>query len=222
MMKSRTSLSRFFRNALFFAAFSTVGSVAFAQSGEGKVADNPYAKLGQKALMDGDFKAAVTHLEKALPSDPDNETILYALGYSQYHSNAYKGAIKSFTRVLELQPENVSAYYYRGKARNTLALTAKLGDKERAEMLQASIADYTKALELDQNDTKLYQNRALAYRDLGILLGTKSSKNFNGDLAKDAYDNSIDDLNHVLTKHPGREDMALELKKVKVYRNNIE
>src|SRR5690554_4256137 len=125
ILKSSASILSNFGKVLFLMSFLSIGSLAFAQQGgSGKTEDNPYAKLGQKALMDGDFKAAVTHLEKALPSDPDNETILYALGYSQYHSTAYKGAIKSFTRVLELQPENVSAYYYRGKARNTLALTS--------------------------------------------------------------------------------------------------
>lgn len=222
MMKSSVCVSRLIQKTLWVFMTVAIGNFGFAQSAGEKTEDNPYAKLGQKALMDGDFKAAVTHLEKALPSDPDNETILYALGYSQYHSTAYKGAIKSFSRVLELQPENVSAYYYRGKARNTLALTAKLSDADRAKMLEESIADYSKAVELDGDDTKLYQNRALAYRDLGILVGTSSSKNYDAAKAKDAYDRCIEDLNHVLAKFPGREDMTLELKKVKVYRNNID
>lgn len=222
MMKSSVRIAHHFRKSLLLILMMAVGGLGFAQSGGEKTEDNAHAKLGQKALMDGDFKDAVSHLEKALPSDPNNETILYALGYSQYHSSAYQGAIESFSKVLELQPENVSAFYYRGKARHTLALTADLSDVARAKMLRASVGDYDQAVALDKEDTKLYQNRALVYRDLGILLGTSSSKNFDAAEAKAAYDHCIEDLNVVLAKFPGREDMTQELKKVSVYRNNIE
>lgn len=184
---------------------------------------NPYVKLGQKALIDGDFKAAVTNLEKALPSDPQNLDILYMLGYSQYQSNDYTGATKSFSSVIKGRPTDVSAYYYRAKAQNTLAVDpeSKLSDAQRSNLLHASIDDYSKAIEMNDNDAKLYQNRAMAFRDLGNLIGTTTSKNYDKAAAVQSYDNSIKDLETVLKKNPNRKDLDLELKKVKVYRTSL-
>src|SRR5690606_20826084 len=155
------------KKAVVLGLFVIAGSTAFAQKADNNT--NPYVKLGQKALIDGDFKTAVNNLEKALPSDPNNLDIQYMLGYSQYQSNDYKGATKSFTTVLKGRPEDVSAYYYRAKAQNTLAVDpeAKMSDNQRSSLLEASIDDYNKAIELNNTDMKLYQNRAMAYRDLG-------------------------------------------------------
>ena len=201
---------------LIMAAGST-----FAQTADNNT--NPYIKLGQKALIDGDFKTAVANLEKAVPSDPQNLDILYMLGYSQYQSNDYKGATKSFSSVIKGRPEDVSAYYYRAKAQNTLAIDpeSKLSDNQRSNLLQTSIKDYNKAIELNDSDMKLYQNRAMAYRDLGNLVGTSTSKNYNKSMASEYYDNCIKDLETVIKKNPNRKDVALELKKVKVYRSSL-
>jgi len=210
------------KKAVLVGLFAIAGGSAFAQ----KAADNntnPYIKLGQKALIDGDFKTAVANLEKALPSDPKNLDIQYMLGYSQYQSNDYKGATKSFSSVLKGRPDDVSAYYYRAKAQNTLAIDpeSKMSDSQRSSLLNASIQDYDKAIELNDSDMKLYQNRAMAYRDLGNLVGTTSSKNYDKAAAMTSYDNCIKDLEVVLKKNPSRKDVALELKKVKVYRSSL-
>ncbi|WP_165870292.1 tetratricopeptide repeat protein [Albibacterium bauzanense] len=204
------------------AGLFVIGSIpAFAQNADNNT--NPYVKLGQKALIDGDFKAAVTNLEKALPSDPQNLDILYMLGYSQYQSNDYTGATKSFSSVIKGRPNDVSAYYYRAKAQNTLAIDteSKLTDEQRSNLLHASISDYSKAIEMNDSDAKLYQNRAMAFRDLGNLIGTSTSKNYNKTAAVESYDNCIKDLETVLKKNPNRKDLDLELKKVKVYRTSL-
>lgn len=204
------------------AGLFVIGSVpAFAQNADSNT--NPYVKLGQKALIDGDFKVAVTNLEKALPSDPQNLDILYMLGYSQYQSNDYTGAAKSFSSVIKGRPTDVSAYYYRAKAQNTLAVDpdSKLSDEQRSNLLHASISDYSKAIEMNDSDAKLYQNRAMAFRDLGNLIGTTTSKNYDKVAAVESYDNCIKDLETVLKMSPNRKDLDLELKKVKVYRTSL-
>jgi len=209
------------KKAVLVGLFAIAGSAVFAQKADNTT--NPYVKLGQKALIDGDFKTAVANLEKALPSDPKNLDIQYMLGYSQYQSNDYKGATKSFSSVLKGRPDDVSAYYYRAKAQNTLAIDpeSKMSDNQRSSLLNASIEDYDKAIELNDSDMKLYQNRAMAYRDLGNLIGTTSSKNYDKATAMASYDNCIKDLEVVLKKNPNRKDVALELKKVKVYRSSL-
>src|SRR5690606_16157711 len=91
----------------------------------------------------------------------------------------------------------------------------------REKMLAAAIADYTKAIELNAEDVKLFQNRAIAYRDLGILLGTAGTANYDKAGATDAYNKSIVDFEQVLALTPGKKDIQTEIKKATVYRDNL-
>ncbi len=213
-------ISRIAKNVLLGGLIS-FSSIAMAQTNE-LLSENPYVQLGKKALMDGDFKNAVIHLEKALPSDPDNVNLMYMIGYSEYQLTDYTGASKYFSKVIDKAPDNLSAYYYRGKSKSTEAvLPGKLSDAQRARLLRESIEDFTKAIELNNSDMKLYQNRGIAYRDLGNLLGTTTSRNHNKQEATEAYNNCINDLKVVIAKNPSRKDMALELRKATVYRDNL-
>lgn len=203
-MKSTTSL-------LFFILFS---SVALAQSS--------YQKLGQKALIDGDFKLAVTNLEKAIAADSNNVNTLYMLGYSYYHSSNYKQAVGTFNRLISLKPGENSAYYYRGKARNIMATDTKnLSNVEREKLLLAAIRDFTKAIQLNPDDVKLYQNRAIAYRDYGVLKGQKIPKFYNKAKAVEAFTACISDFQKVLDFSPGRKDITTQLDDARIYLDNI-
>jgi len=133
----------------------SMGTVA-AQSQS--TSSNPYVRLGNKAIMDGDFRAAVNALEKV--KSPDT-LVTYMLGYSQIRCADYNKAITSFTKLLSKSPNNFSAYYWRGKARNTLAVQSdsKLSEAERSKMLQESISDFTNAIRLNPEDLSYYQSR---------------------------------------------------------------
>lgn len=183
---------------------------------------NNYVRLGQKALMDGNFKEAVTHLEKSMPSEAGNADVLYMLAYSYYHSGDYPKAISTFGQVISLRPNNVSAYYYRGKARNIQGTQLSASYTEREKLLQAAIRDFSKAIELNSEDQKLFQNRAIAYRDYGILKGQKVPKFYDKTAAENAFKSCIDDLQHLLDANPGRKDVADEMKKAKVYMANLD
>jgi len=184
---------------------------------------NPNVRLGQKALIDGDFKAAANHLQKALPAEAGDPDVMYMLGYSQYQIGEYRKALESFGKVIGLLPDHESAYYYRGKANNILAVQTetKISSANREKMLQAAIADYSKAIELNPGDVKYFQNRGIAYRDLGILRGTAGTANYDKAIATDAYDKSIADFEQVLAMTPGKKDILTEVKKAKVYRDNL-
>jgi len=184
---------------------------------------NPNVRLGQKALLAGDFKGAVTYLEKALPAEEKDPDVLYLLGYSQFQSGDYKKAAESFNKVIALATKNSNAFYYKAKANNMLAVSNdnKLSDGQREQLLQSSIADYTKAVLINANDAKLYQNRAVAYRDLGILKGTHGNASYNKTVATDAYNKAIADYEKVLTFDAARKDIQTEIKKSKVYRDNL-
>jgi tetratricopeptide (TPR) repeat protein len=206
----------------FLLSFLFIG-FAHAQQ-KASASKNTYVNLGQKAVMDGNFKQAVTHLEKALPDEGNNPQVLYMLGYSYYHSEEYEKAISTFGQVISLRPTEVSAYYYRGKARNYIAArsTSTLTNAEREKLLNASVRDFSKAIELTPDDIKLYQNRAIAYRDLGILKGQKVPKVYDKAIAASSFKSCINDLQKLLDASPQRKDIQEEMKKAKVYMANLD
>ncbi|TDQ77020.1 tetratricopeptide repeat protein [Sphingobacterium yanglingense] len=182
---------------------------------------NPNVRLGQKALLEGDFKSAVTHLEKAMPTESKDPDVLYLLGYSQFQSGDFQKAATSFGKVVALDAKNANAYYYKAKANNALAENSKLSNAQREQLLQSAIGDYTKAIAVNANDAKLYQNRAVTYRDLGILKGTAGTDNYNKVAATEAYNKAVTDYEKVLSYDAARKDIQTELKKAKIYRDNL-
>lgn len=203
-----------------FLCFATLATQA--QTTE-TAPSNPHVRLGQKALIDGDFKAAAGHLQKALPAEAGDPDVMYMLGYSHYQIGEYKKAMDAFGTVIQLRSDHESAYYYRAKANNILAVQTdtKISSSNREKMLNAAIADYTKAIDLNGGDVKYYQNRGIAYRDLGILRGTTGTANYDKAIATEAYEKSIVDFEQVLAMTPGKKDIQTEIKKAKVYRDNL-
>lgn len=194
-----------------------------AQAQQQQEHSNANVRLGQKALLDGDFKTAASHLEKALPAENSDPNVLYLLGYSQFHNGDYTKAAASFNKVIALDAKNANAYYYKAKANNNLAVasTNKLSLAQKEQLLTSAIADFTKAIAVNSNDAKLYQNRAIAYRDLGILKGTSGASNYNKAAASEAYNKAVTDYEKVLTYDAARKDIQTEVKKAKVYRDNL-
>lgn len=185
-------------------------------------AQDSYVKLGQKALVDGDFKMAVLNLEKALAADSNNVNTLYMLGYSYYHSANYRKGVATFTRLVSLRPNEASAYYYRGKARNFMATeTSLLSNLEKEKLLMASIRDFTKAIAINSEDIKLYQNRAISYRDYGTLKAQKIPRLYDKTKAADAFRLCILDFQRILDLNPGRKDISTQLQNAKDYLSNI-
>lgn len=178
--------------------------------------------MGQKALIDGDFKAAVMNLEKALNADSTDVNTLYMLGYSYYHASSYKSAINTFNKVISLKPADNSAFYYRGKASHNLANETKgISNTDREKLLLSSIKDFSKAIELNPDDVKLYQNRAVAYRDHGVLKGQKIPNFYDKSKALSAFRSCISDFEKVLSITPDRRDVISQLADAKIYMQNL-
>lgn len=184
---------------------------------------NQHVRAGEKALLDGDFKSAVTHLQKALPAEANDPNVHYLLGYAQFQNGDFKKAADTFGKVVSLDPKNATAYYYKAKASNNIAVNQdeKLSPKQREVLLKSAIADYSKAIELDPKDVKLYQNRGTAYRDLGVLTGTNGLPSYNKQSATEAYNKAIADYEKVLSFDASKKDIQTEAKKARVYRDNL-
>ena len=185
-------------------------------------AQNPNYKMGERALINGDFKSAVASLEKALTADTNDVNTLRMLGYSYYHAASYTKAVNTFNRVISLKPADNSSYYYRGKARNIMATETKgMSNADREKLLLSSIKDFSKAIELNSEDVKLYQNRAVSYRDYGVLKGQKIPNFHDRTKAVNAFKSCISDFEKVLSLTPGRKDITTQLADAKSYMQNL-
>ena len=175
-------------------------------------AQNAYFKMGQQAFFDGDFKSAVSHLEKSCIIDSTNASALWMLGYSYYHSENYKKSIQAYNRVIAIKPADGSAYYYRARAKSYLAKDSHLTDADKEKNLLGAIFDYTKAISVDpgdsQNNVKFYQNRAIAYRDYAEFKLQPNSHFYDKALAINSLKAAIVDFEKVLSDNPNRADIS--------------
>ena len=160
-------------------------------------------------------------LEKACLIDSTNSNALWMLGYSYYHSDNYQKSITAFTKEISITPTDAYAYYYRARAKSHLGGDVQLSPAEREKYLLSAIFDYTRAIEVNPNDSKVasfYQNRGIAYREYGIFKLQANSRSYDRLSGVKALRASIDDLQKVLSNDPNRSDIAslLDLSKEKL------
>ena len=189
--------------------FSVIISFLLIASLENTSAQNAYVKLGQQALMEGDFKAAVAQLEKACLVDSTNANALWMLGYSYYHSENYRKSIAAYTKELQINPIDASAYYYRARAKGFLGKDVQLSAAEKEQYLLGAIFDLTKAIAIDPNDAnnKFFQTRGIAYREYGVFKLTATGHYYDKIRGINSLKASIADLEKVLAENPGRTDI---------------
>ena len=189
------------------------------------IAQNAYFKMGQQAFLDGDFKSAVSHLERSCIIDSTNASALWMLGYSYYHSENYKKSIQAYSRVIAIKPADGSAYYYRARAKSYLAKDNHLSDQDKEKNLLGAILDYTKAIAVDPNNTqdniKYYQNRAIAYRDYSDFKLLPGSRFYDKNLAINSLKASIQDFTKVLSDNPSRQDITNLMESAKARLSSI-
>jgi tetratricopeptide (TPR) repeat protein len=199
---------------------SVIISFLIISSFENSSAQNSYVKLGQQALMDGDFKVAVAQLEKACLIDSTNSTALLMLGYSYYHSENYKKSIAAYTKEIAINPTDATAYYYRARAKSYLGKDNQLSQADKEKYLLGSIFDLTKAIAIDPDDTKnkYYQVRGIAYREYGVFKLQATGRSYDKARAVNSLKASIADLEKVLADNPGRSDISalIDLSKQKL------
>ncbi len=185
---------------LLFVLFSSAFS-SYAQ--------NNFEKMGMQAWMKGDFKGAVTQLEKADNADPNNANILRALGYSYFQCSDFENAISAYSRLITLKPNDYSAYYYRGKARLTIANAPKQAlSQMRENFYTSAIKDFSKAIEINgEEDIQILQNRGIAYKDYAIFKSYKIKKATEKTACIAVFNSSIADFQKVLTVQPLRRDI---------------
>ena len=201
---------------------SVILSVLMLSSLQVAYGQNAYFRMGQQAFLDGDFKAAVAHLEKSCIIDSTNSSALWMLGYSYYHAQNYQKSIAAYNRAVALKPADASAYYYRARAKSYYAKENKLSDADREKYLLGAIVDFTKAIDIDptdaQNNKKCYQNRGIAYREYGEFKLQPGTKFYDKARGTNSLRASINDLQKVLADDQSRQDISslIDLSKQKL------
>ena len=171
-------------------------------------AQNAYVKMGQQALMNGDFKTAVRQLEKACYIDSSNANAYLMLGYSYYHSENYRKSVAAYSKVIDIKPADPDAYYWRSRAKSYLAKDIQLKDTEREKHMLGAINDMSKALLLQPGETRFYQIRGLAYKDYGTFKLQGGTKIFDKPMGQKALQAAISDFKKVLENNAGRYDIS--------------
>jgi tetratricopeptide (TPR) repeat protein len=199
---------------------SVIISFLIISSLENAAGQSAYFKLGQQALMDGDFKVAVSQLEKACLVDSTNANALWMLGYSYYHSENYKKSITAYTKEIAINPTDASAYYYRARAKSYLGKDMQQSQADKEKCLVGAIYDLTKAISIDPNDTKnkYYQTRGIAYREYGVFKLQATGHPADRARGINSLKASIADLEKVLADNPNRTDISslIDLSKQKL------
>jgi len=90
---------------------------------------------------------------------PETEYDLLKRGYQRFVRKDYQSAIQIYTRLLEINPENVEAYAYRGLCRY------HLNDFEGA------IIDFNKSIVYQPDYAEVYNLRGVARGELGDKTG---------------------------------------------------
>ncbi|OUL19911.1 serine/threonine protein kinase [Nostoc sp. T09] len=90
-----------------------------------------------------------------IPKSVNDPKLLYLQGVEKYEAGKYKEAVKDFTQVIEINPQNALAYNRRGDA------FYRLGDYQKAQ------SDSSKAIQLNPQDANAYYDRGFSDYELG-------------------------------------------------------
>jgi tetratricopeptide (TPR) repeat protein len=195
-------------------SFLIISSVEHAAS------QNAYIKMGQQAYIEGNFKAAITQLEKGRLIDSTDANALYMLGYSYFHSDNYLKSITTFTKEIVIEPADAHAYYYRAIAQRHLGTDSQI-PAEKEKYLLGAIIDFTKAISINPTEAKItsfYQNRGIAYKEYSLFRLQPNSKFYDKARGINALKASIADLQKVLDTDKSRDDISslIDLSKEKL------
>ncbi len=110
---------------------------------------------------------------------PEDAQAYMQRGNSLSEGGNYLEAVDHFSAAIDLEPDNSEAYFLRGRAHYDYASQVIIGEtgqgpesvpflpEEAVQHLELAVADYGKAIELDPQYAKAYNNRGNAYATLG-------------------------------------------------------
>jgi tetratricopeptide (TPR) repeat protein len=116
-------------------------------------------------MSDTDLSADAPEVD----DEANERTELLREGDEKYEADEFEAAIDCYDRAIELDPEDASGYYKRGRAYSSLAQHLQIvGEYEQAPpAFEQAFADLTRAIELEPDHALAYYKRATAYEMSG-------------------------------------------------------
>lgn len=121
---------------------------------EAKPEAKAYQKRAKAYAAEGAHEEAIKDFHQVLDRDQDSAETWTGLGISSTETKEFSVATAAFRKALQLDPNYVEAYYWRGR------MSQAQGEKENA------IADFKRFLE-KSNDAKLKEAAQAALQELG-------------------------------------------------------
>ena len=140
-------------------------------------------------------------------------------GDKHYENNDFDEAIVSYTKAIELEPDEPGYYFYRGYSYLYLSESSSntQGAGSRGKNRSAALEDFNQGTELDPYDTDFYLARAELYKDpnygyeaiaeydalIEMDPGEPSYYKFRGQIYAESlneYDRAIEDFNQAIKK----------------------
>mgnify|MGYP001213596356 CR=1 FL=1 len=135
-----------------------------------------------------------TLLLYACSSEPIDENTYMKNAKEHYDIDYFLGAIEEYTKALELNPEMIEAYEYRGRSSHVLL------------RFEDAIKDFTKAISMDDKNDLYYELRSTSYLDL--------SMDFFGGRSENYYELAIADANKTLELNPNNDEAYYNIGRV--------
>ena len=104
----------------------------------------------------GQYDLAIYDAERAIELDAENDEAYFTRGNSYRVTNQLDQAVADYAKTIELNPLHSDAYYNRG------TLLGQYWGRHKD-----AVRDFSRAIQLNSNDTAYYINRAIAYLSLG-------------------------------------------------------
>lgn len=149
--------------------------------------------IGYNHLLEGDYKLAAQFFTVSLEHDPYHKEFLSGRAYSYLKLKQFKRAEKDYTQLLKLDPKHLQSYFNRGdlyrqigqykKAIHDFETLTKLIPDGTSQSVTAhaelgytyheikaysdAITSYSKALEIDKDNSSILAQRGLSYRKNG-------------------------------------------------------
>ncbi len=113
-----------------------------------QTANDYFIKAKEKVVEENGYQKAIVELTKAIELEP-NIKYFKERALMKWRALDFRGAIEDYTKVIQLDSNNVLWYDFRGEL------------KRKIDDYKGAIEDYTKAIELEPNK-KYYEERAIS------------------------------------------------------------
>lgn len=104
-------------------------------------------KLGYDAFSEGNYRACIESLEKALTINPESARAWHSKASAEKELGLYEEAIQDYTRALALNPNSHKSLGLRGLTKARYAQSIKKDSPQNAkDLYESAVIDYTKSL----------------------------------------------------------------------------